>query len=229
MKSSKLLMCSAALAVCSMPIAVHAQFSGVAPANPLHNLSSLKPPAGKTVAIVVFEDLGCPACAHAHPIELQTAAATHVPIVRYDFPIQAHIWTYQGAVYARYIQEKIDSRLADAYRSDVFAAQMSISNKDDLQRFTEHWLQRHGQHMPFVLDADQSLTKAVQADYDLGRHLNVNYTPTIIVVTKDRQQVVCGTGNNSYDNADNIRPVVEAALAQCKSASTATRHAVTTH
>lgn len=229
MKSFRLLTLGAAFAVSLIPMALHAQFSGVAPANPLHDLSILKPPAGKNVAIVVFEDLGCPACAHAHPIEIQTAAATHVPIMRYDFPIQAHIWTFQGAVYARYIQEKIDPRLADAYRSDVFAAQMSIANREDLQRFTELWLQRHGQHMPFVLDADQLLAKAVQTDYDLGRRVNVNYTPTIIVVTRDKQQVVCGTGHNDYDNPDNIRSVVEAAQAQCKSASTALRHATTTH
>ena len=143
MKVSKLLVLSAALASGLMQMCMRAQFYGVAPANSLHSLSMLKPPAGKDVAIVVFEDLGCPACAHAHPIELQTSTEMHVPILRYDFPLQAHIWTFQGAVYARYIQEKIDPRLADAYRSDVFAAQMSIANKDDLQKFTEHWLQRH--------------------------------------------------------------------------------------
>ena len=225
MKVSKLLVLSAALASGLMQMCMRAQFYGVAPANSLHSLSMLKPPAGKDVAIVVFEDLGCPACAHAHPIELQTSTEMHVPILRYDFPLQAHIWTFQGGVYARYIQEKIDPRLADAYRSDVFAAQMSIANKDDLQKFTEHWLQRHGQQMPFVLDANQSLARAVQADYDLGRRVNVSYTPTIIVVTKDKQQVVCGTGDNSYDRPEHIRAVVEAAIAQCKTAS---RHASAT-
>jgi len=213
-----------AAAIALLPIAASAQFSGTAPANSLHNLSLLKPPAGKDVAIYVFEDLGCPMCARAHPIELQTAAATHVPIMRHDFPIQGHIWTFQGAVYARFIQEKISPQLADAYRSDVFAAQRSIANKDDIQRFTQQWLERHGQHMPFVLDADQSLAKAVQADYDLGTRINLNFTPTIIVVTRDKQQVICGTGVNSYDNPDNLRPAVEAAIAQCKSAATAAHH-----
>jgi hypothetical protein len=144
--------------------------------------------------------------------------------MRYDFPIQGHIWTFQGAVYARFIQEKISPKLAEEYRSDVFAAQRTIANKDDIQRFTQQWLEHHGQHMPFVLDADQSLTKAVQADYNLGQRINIRYTPTIIVVTKDKQQVICGTGVNGYDNPDNIRPAVEAAIAQCKNSSAPQHH-----
>jgi protein-disulfide isomerase len=208
--------CIIALATALLPATIRAQFQGVSPTGPLHSLSILKPPSGNDVAIVVFEDLGCPACAHAHPIELKVAAAEHVPILRYDFPIQAHIWTFQGAVDARYIQQHINPKLADEYRSDVFASQMSISSKEDLQQFTSRWLQRHGQQMPFVLDPTQTLARAVQSDYDLGQHINVTYTPTIIVVTKDKQQVVCGTGDRNSDNPDNLMPVVEAAIAQCR-------------
>jgi protein-disulfide isomerase len=223
MKSSiKLLALAAAIGL--LPIAAPAQFSATPPANQLQNLSLLKPPAGQNVAIVVFEDLGCPMCARAHPIELQTAAATHVPIMRYDFPIKGHIWTFQGAVYARFIQEKISPKLADEYRSDVFAAQRSIANKDDIALYTQRWLERHGQHMPFVLDPDQSLAKAVQADYDLGSRINLHFTPTIIVITKDKQQVICGTGVNGYDNPDNIKPAVEAAIAQCKNSAGPVHH-----
>jgi protein-disulfide isomerase len=56
----------------------------------------------------------------------------------------------------------------------------------------------------------------VQSDYDLGRRVNVTYTPTIVVVTKDKQQVVCGTGDRNSDNPENLLPVVEAAIAQCR-------------
>ena len=210
-------------------VPMHAQFLGASETGPLHSLSVLKPPPGNDVAIVVFEDLGCPACAHAHPIELKVAAAEHVPILRYDFPIQGHIWTAQGAIDARYIQNHISPKLADQYRTDVFAAQMSIANKDDIQRFTQLWLQRHGQQMPFVLDPTQSLAQAVQSDYDRGRSINVTYTPTIIVVTKDKQQVICGTGDNSYDNPDHILPAVEAAIAQCRKTATPIHNIVNTH
>lgn len=207
------------LATYLVPAIMNAQFPGTSSTGPLRDLSILKPPAGDNVAIVVFEDLGCPACAHAHPIELRVAAAEHVPIVRHDFPLQEHVWTFQGAVDARYIQLHISPKLANEYRTDVFASQMSITNKDDLQRFTELWLQRHGHQMPFVIDPDQALANAVKSDYDLGQRLNVNFTPTIVVVTRDKQQVVCGTGDRTHDNPDHLLPVVEAAIAQSRKAS----------
>ncbi len=203
----------AALTLLLSPFALRAQSFGTNPPNVFRNLSSLKPPAGSKVAIVVFEDLGCPGCAYAYPIELDAAKRANVPLVRYDFPFPAHIWTFQGAVCARYIQNKVSPQLADQYRSDVFKAQSSIAGKDDLQHFTQVWLQRHGQTMPFVIDPDGTLAKAVQADYDLGVHINLTHTPTVLVVTKDRQQIVCGTGTNETSDPSKIYPAVEAALA----------------
>jgi hypothetical protein len=203
----------AALTLLLSPFALRAQSFGTNPPNVFRNLSSLKPPTGSKVAIVVFEDLGCPGCAYAHPIELEAAKRANVPLMRYDFPFPAHIWTFQGAVCARYIQNKFSPQLADQYRSDIFKVQSSIAGKDDLQHFTQVWLQRHGHTMPFVMDPDGSLAKAVQADYDLGLHINLTHTPTVLVVTKDRQQIVCGTGTNETSDPSKIYPVVEAALA----------------
>jgi len=203
----------AALTLLFSPFALLAQSFGKNPPNVFRNLSSLKPPAGSKVAIVVFEDLGCPGCAYAHSIELDAAKRANVPLVRYDFPFPAHIWTFQGAVCARYIQSKVSPQLADQYRGDVFKAQSSIASKDDLQHFTQVWLQRHGQTMLFVIDPDGALAKAVQADYDLGLHINLTHTPTVLVVTKDQQQIVCGTGTSETSDPSKIYPVVEAALA----------------
>jgi protein-disulfide isomerase len=204
--------------------ALRAQSFGTNPPNVFRNLRSLKPPAGSKVAIVVFEDLGCPGCAYAHPIELDAAKRANVPLVRYDFPFPAHIWTFQGAVCARYIQNKFSPQLADQYRSDVFKVQSSIAGKDDLQHFTQVWLQRHGQTMPFVMDPDGSLAKAVQADYDLGLHINLTHTPTVLVVTKDRQQIVCGTGTNETSDPSKIYPVIEAALASTHASPARSTH-----
>ena len=190
-----------------------AQFNGTDHGE-LHETTLLKPPAGSKVAIVVFEDLGCPACAHAHSYEVNAAKAANVPLLRYDFPIAAHIWTFDGAVCARYIQNKISPRLADVYRTDVFAAQQSIASKDDLQQFTRTWFQRHSQQMPFVMDPDGSLARAVKADYDLGLRVNLRYTPTVVVVTRNQQQIVCGTKDGLASDAERILPVVQSALAQ---------------
>ncbi len=218
---------SLAAALC-LPVAARAQFTSQAPTGVLKNLSLLKPPSNSKVAIVVFEDLGCPHCAAAHPIELHAAAETHVPIERYDLPIPSHVWTFEGAVCARYIQDRINPQLANQFRTDLFAAQMSISSKEDVLQFTRNWLQRHGKQMPFVVDPDGSLAKQVNADVDLGRRLNVNWTPTIVVVTDHKQQVICGADARSGD-ANEIAPVVEAALAQVQSQPHATRHTEAAH
>lgn len=199
-----------------LPVVSRAQFAGNAAPNNIHGAALPKPPGGDKVAIVVFEDLGCPACAHAHAIELDAAIKAHVPLLRYDFPIPAHIWTFQGAVCARYIQNKIGPAMAEEYRKDVFASQRTISNKDDLQRFTQAWLERRHQQMPFVIDPDGSLAKAVKADFDLGLRVNVEYTPTVVVVTNDKYQVVCGTRTGSDDPA-RIFPVVQAATEEANS------------
>ena len=144
---------SAALAMLLMlaGVGARAQFLGKPQPDSFRNTSMLRPPAGSKVAIIVFEDLGCPMCARAHPIERQVAEANHVPLVRYDFPIPAHIWTFEGAVCARYIEDKLVGQLADQFRSAVFQSQALIASKDDVERFMRQWLQQHGQKPPFVM------------------------------------------------------------------------------
>lgn len=215
---------TAALMLAFTSQTMQAQFAGTAAHDNFRDTTILRPPAGSKVAIIVFEDLGCPACARAHPIERQVAEQYHVPLLRYDFPLAQHIWTFDGAVYARYLQDKVSPKLADQYRSDVFTSQMSISSKDDLRQFTEHWMQQHGQKMPFVIDPDGALAKKVKADYDLGMRLNVEYTPTLVVVTRNNYQVIAGTKEGSNDPTQLSR-VVEGAIAQTKSAP-ALHHAV---
>jgi protein-disulfide isomerase len=207
---------------------VRAQFTSQASAGVLKNLSLLKPPSNNKVAIVVFEDLGCPHCAAAHPIELNAATETHVAIERYDLPIPGHVWTYEGAVCARYIQDRISPALATQFRTDLFAAQMRIASKEDVLQFTQAWLQHHGKQMPFVIDPDGSLAKQVDADVELGRRLNVNWTPTIIVVTDHKQQVICGANATDGDPRE-IVPVVKAALVQVQSQPRANKHIEATH
>ena len=208
----KFVAASAAAVLALLPVGARAQFAGTSAPNAIHGAALPKPSAGDKVAIVVFEDLGCPACAHAHAFELEAATKAHVPLLRYDFPIPAHVWTFQGAVCARYLQNKVSPATAEEYRKDVFASQRMISSKDDLQRFTEAWMQRRHIQMPFVMDPDGSLAKAVKADFNLGLKVNVEFTPTVVVVSNDKYQVVCGTKTGSDDPA-RIYPVVQAALA----------------
>lgn len=221
---------SLAMILAAAPL-LHAQFAGQGARDSFIDTSVLKPAPGTAVSILVFEDLGCPACARAHPIEVAVAEKEHVPLIRRDFPLVNHIWTFDGAVFARYLQDKVSPQLADEYRSDVFRSQMQISSKDDLRQYNEHWMQKHGKPMPAVLDPNGTLASEVKTDYNLGTQLHVTLTPTIVVVTKDQYQVVCGTAGGSND-PNQLAAVVEGALAQAKpqsaSASSAkTRHAST--
>lgn len=200
------------------PFALKAQFLGTGPHDDFRDTTILRPPAGSKVAVIVFEDLGCPACARAHPLEIQATQEAHVPLVRYDFPLEAHIWTFEGAVDARYIQHTLGAKLAGDFRSDVFVSQRMIMNKDDLHEFTADWLKKHGQKMPAVIDPNGTLAKEVNADLDLGKRLNLEFTPTVVVVTRNEYQVVCGTRDGANDPTQ-ILPVVKAALAKTTAAS----------
>src|SRR5277367_4708723 len=61
--------------------------------------SMLRAPAGSRVAIFEFEDLECPACAHAFPIVHAAVEKYKIPLLRHDFPLGgAHIWSFDAAV-----------------------------------------------------------------------------------------------------------------------------------
>jgi protein-disulfide isomerase len=161
------------------------QFS--APPNsgtPFKDTSMIKPPAGAPVAIYEFEDLECPACSHAFPIVHAAIDHYKIPLIRRDFPLAMHVWSRDAAIIARYIQDKIDPKVAEDYRRAVFASQSSIASKDDLRNFTQKYFKAHGQAMPFVVDPTGQFAKEVQADYDLGVKMGLTQTPTIFVVTQ---------------------------------------------
>ena len=146
--------------------------------------SLFKPPVGVKVSILEFEDMECPACAHAFPIVHAAMKQYNIPLVRHDFPLgPMHPWSKQAAVWARYMQDKISPDVATEYRREVFASQYMISSPDDLQNFTKKFLESHGQQMPFVADPTGQFTREVDADHALGDKVGLNETPTIIVVT----------------------------------------------
>ncbi len=152
--------------------------------NRFKDTSMVKPPAGAKVAIYAFEDLECPACAHAFPIVHSAVEHYKIPLVRHDFPLNMHIWSRDAAVIARYIQDKISPQLAEDYRRAVFASQTAISSKEDLQNFSQKFFQSHGHPMPFVIDPSGLFSAEVQADYTLGERIGLSQTPTIFVVTQ---------------------------------------------
>ncbi len=216
---SAALLATASLLVLSLP--AQAQYS--APPNQattFRDTSMVKPPVGAKVAIYEFEDLECPACARAFPIVHSAVDRYHIPLVRHDFPLKMHVWSFDAAVTARYLQDKVSPKLAEDFRRDVFASQTAIASKDDLANFTRHWFSQHGQNMPFVMDPSGLFTAEVKADYTLGERIGLTQTPTIFVVTpKSWTEVLDPTL---------IYQTIDTALAQAASPATTKAAAHTT-
>jgi protein-disulfide isomerase len=196
--------------------------------NSFKDTSSLKPPAGAKVAIIKFEDLECPACAHAYPIVHAAAERYKIPIVRHDFPLRMHVWSRDAAITARYLQDKVSPQTADEFRGAVFAAQNSIASKEDLSNFTRRFFQSHKLNQPFVIDPSGLFAAEVNADYTLGERIGISQTPTIWVVTQKNWVQITDT-NLLYSTIDQA----EAQVAQDTPGKTATaansklRHAST--
>ncbi len=156
-----------------MTVAAHAQ---------LRDASAIKPPAGARVAIVEFDDLQCPACAHANPLLVQAAAKYKIPWVRHDFLIPYHNWSKQAALNARWFDTK-SKGLGDDYRNQVFANQNSIETPVQLMQFTQRFSQSHGVALPFAVDPQGRLQAEIDADIALGQRIGISSTPTIYIVT----------------------------------------------
>jgi protein-disulfide isomerase len=178
---------------------------------PLKDTSILKPPAGAKVAIFEFEDLECPACAHAFPIVHAIASQYKIPLVRRDYPWFFHTWSLDAAITARYLQDKVSPQLADEFRGDVFANQSRIASKDDLLTYTRAWFKTHHQTLPFVIDATGACRNEVEADRALGDRLGVSSTPCIIVVTQS------GFVPVAYSNIGQLNQIVSGAVAKTTS------------
>jgi len=145
--------------------------------------SILRPPPGVKVAVMEWEDLECPACAHAFPFVHTAVAQYKIPLLRHDFQIPGHIWSHEASLYARYLEDKVSPEMATDYRRQVFASQFRIGSKDDLNKFTQGFFTKNGKQVPFVLDPTGQLEKEVTADRDLGLKIGLMETPTIVVVT----------------------------------------------
>jgi protein-disulfide isomerase len=142
--------------------------------------SSFKPPAGARVAIVVFEDLECPSCATAYPIVWEAAKAHNVPVMLHDFPLSAHPWSFDAAVFARYFDTK-SQKLGEDFRGYIFKNQTQI-DKQNLRQYVDKFANDNKTPIPFVLDPDGQLKAKIIADRDLGTQIGLKHTPTIFVI-----------------------------------------------
>jgi protein-disulfide isomerase len=185
-----------------------AQFSNPEPlTTEVHNAAPLHPPAGARVAIVEFEDLQCPDCAHANPVVKEAVEKYHIPWLRHDFPLPFHTWSFEAAVDARWFDTQ---RQGDAFRDALFAAQSDIHSEGDLREFAQKFAQEHRLTFPAVVDPQGKLEDLVKADTSLGQSVGVQHTPTIWVVTNR------STGTPFVEVVDRSRlnTLIEQALAE---------------
>lgn len=142
--------------------------------------SSLKPPPGSKVAVVVFEDLECPDCARAYPLVLDVANAHHVPVVLHDFPLSKHPWSFDAAIYARFFDTK-SQKLGNDFRGYVYKNQPQIT-RENLRQYTQKFADDNKVPLPFAVDPQGTLKAKIQTDYALGQKIGLEHTPTIFVV-----------------------------------------------
>jgi protein-disulfide isomerase len=146
------------------------------PVNP-----ALRPPKGAQVAIVVFEDLQCPQCRRVSPILEQASKTYKIPLVRHDFPLPGHNWSYDAAVIARYFDEN-SKALGNEFRDYIFANQLEI-NPQNLRGYAEKFGSDHKVGLPFVIDPQGKFAAEVNADRDVGKAIKLEHTPTVYVVS----------------------------------------------
>lgn len=142
--------------------------------------SSLKPPPGAKVAVVVFEDLECPSCANAYPKIWEAANAQGIPVVLHDFPLSKHPWSFQAAVYARFFDTKSE-KLGNDFRGFIYKYQPQITPAN-LPQYARKFADDNKIPLPFAVDPQGELKAKIQADYDLGVKIGLTQTPTIFVV-----------------------------------------------
>jgi protein-disulfide isomerase len=164
--------CAAALAVLSIATLAPAQDAAT---------SVLRPPKGAPVAIVVFEDLQCPRCRTTAPLVAQAGRTYKIPVIRHDFPLPMHNWSYEAAVIARYFDTR-SKQLGNEYRDYIFEHQPEIF-PTNLRAFSEKFATDHKLDLPFVVDPQGKLAAEVNADRDLGKRIGLQHTPTIYVVS----------------------------------------------
>src|ERR1700726_33275 len=146
--------------------------------------SVLRPPKGAQVAIIVFEDLQCPVCRRTAPLVEQASKTYKIPVVRHDFPLPMHNWSYQAAVLARYFDTH-SKALGNEFRDYIFSNQLEITPQN-LRGFAEKFAAEHKVDLPFVVDPEGKLAALGNADKELGKTVPINHTPTLYVVSNKR-------------------------------------------
>jgi protein-disulfide isomerase len=164
-----------------------------------------KPPKGSQVAIVVFEDLECPMCRRTAPLVQQASKTYKIPVIRHDFPLPMHKWSYQAALFARYFDTH-SKETGNQFRDYIFENQLEV-NPQNLRSFAEKFANAHKVDLPYIIDPQGKLAAEVNADRDLGNSIKINHTPTVYIVSSrnaNRPYVEVTDNNQLYSTIDAV-------------------------
>lgn len=142
---------------------------------------ALQPPKGAQLAIVVFEDLECPVCRVTAPVVRDAGKTYKIPVLRHDFPLPNHTWSFQAAVMAHHFDSK-SKVVGNAFRDYIFEHQLEIT-PENLRSYADKFAAEHKADLPFVVDPQGKLTAEVNAERDLGNRIGIKHTPTVYVVS----------------------------------------------
>jgi len=184
--------------------------------------SVLRPPKGSKVAIIVFEDLECPQCAHIEPTLDAAAREYKIPLVRYDFPLPMHQWSYQAHVTARYFDTK-SKELGEEFRRWIFTNQRFIT-KQNVGGMIDRFATEHHVTVPAPVDPKGELAAKVNADKAIGEKVGIDHTPTVYVVGDSRQTPyieVKEPQSQLFTTIDQMKATVQAEAPAPKSKSAA--------
>lgn len=165
----------------------------------------LRPPKGSQVAIVIFEDLECPMCRRTSPLLEQASKTYNIPVVRHDFPLPMHPWSYQAAVMARYFDTH-SKAVGNEFRDYIFENQLEI-NVQNLRSYAEKFAAAHKVDLPYVIDPQGKFAALVNADKSLGQAIKIDHTPTVYVVSSrnpNRPYVEVKDNNQLYSTIDAV-------------------------
>ena len=165
--------------------------------------SVLRPPKGAQMAIVVFEDLQCPMCRRTAPLVEQASKTYKIPVIRHDFPLPMHNWSYQAAVMARFFDTH-SKQLGNEFRDYIFENQLDVTPQT-LRGYAEKFATAHKVDLPFIIDPSGKLAAEVNADRDLGKAIKLDHTPTVYIVSNrnsSKPYVEVKDNNQLYSTID---------------------------
>ncbi len=191
----------------TLMIAALMTFSALAQAG---DTSVLHPPKGSKLAIIVFEDLECPQCARVEPLLEDAVKNYKIPLVRYDFSLPQHPWSFEAHVTARYFDSK-SKQLGEEFRSWVFANQNFIT-KMNVRGMAERFATEHHVPLPAPIDPSGTLAAKVNADRAIGEKVGIDHTPTIYIVGESRQTPYIEVKEQSqlFSTIDQMKALVKA-------------------